>query len=185
MLLLLLTHFSHVRLFATLWTVARQAPLSMGFSRQEYWSGLPFPPLGDLPDSKIKPTSITFPALAGRFFTTSDTWKVPPSPYTHTHTHTHAHTHTLVHRRDLCICIDHLQVHRSLLEGHTNYWSLWLPLERGANKVGVGVRDSQDNCFSCFLLLSFFCYMHMLLKDMKVKRKSKINCRSLHQQGVG
>ena len=183
LLLHVLSHFSHVRLFATLWTVARQAPLSMGFSRQEYWSGLPFPPLGDLPDSKIKPTSITFPALAGRFFTTSDTWKVPPSPYTHTHTH--AHTHTLVHRRDLCICIDHLQVHRSLLEGHTNYWSLWLPLERGANKVGVGVRDSQDNCFSCFLLLSFFCYMHMLLKDMKVKRKSKINCRSLHQQGVG
>ena len=41
---------SHVQLFATPWTVAHQAPLSMGFSRQEYWSGLPFPPLGDLPD---------------------------------------------------------------------------------------------------------------------------------------
>ena len=58
---------SCVRLFATLWTVAYQAPPSMGFSRQEYWSGLPFPPPGDLPNSGIKPTS---PALAGKFFTT-------------------------------------------------------------------------------------------------------------------
>ena len=50
----------HHRLFATLWTVAHQAPLSMGFSRQEYWSGLPFPPPGDLPDPEIKPV---YPAL--------------------------------------------------------------------------------------------------------------------------
>ena len=46
---------SRVRLFATPWTVARQAPLSMGLSRQEYWNGLPFPPPGDLPDPGIKP----------------------------------------------------------------------------------------------------------------------------------
>ena len=58
---------SHVRLFATPWTVALQAPLSMRFSRQEYWSGLPFPASGDLPDPGIKPVSS---ALAGRFFTT-------------------------------------------------------------------------------------------------------------------
>ena len=51
---------SHVRLFVTLWTVAHQAPLSMGFSRQEYWSGLPFPSPGDLPNPGIKPR---FPAL--------------------------------------------------------------------------------------------------------------------------
>ena len=51
---------SCVRLFVTLWTVAYQAPLSMGFSRQQYWSGLPFPSLGDLPDLGIKPGS---PAL--------------------------------------------------------------------------------------------------------------------------
>ena len=51
---------SHVRLFAAPWTVAYQAPLSMGFSRQEYWSGLPFPSPGDLPDPGIKPGS---PAL--------------------------------------------------------------------------------------------------------------------------
>ena len=60
-----LRHFSCVRLFVTLWTVACQMPLSMGFSRQEYWSGLPQPPPGDLPDPEIEATS---PALVGRFF---------------------------------------------------------------------------------------------------------------------
>ena len=62
----------------TLWdpvTVAHQAPLSMGFSRQEYWSGLPCPPPGDLPDPGAEPTSLTSPALVGRFFTTSATWE--------------------------------------------------------------------------------------------------------------
>ena len=58
-------------LFATPWTVARQAPLSMGFSRQDYWSGLPCPPPGDLPNPGMEPTSLLSPALAGGFFTTS------------------------------------------------------------------------------------------------------------------
>ena len=66
---------SHVRLFATLWTVARQTPLSMWFSRQEYWSGLPCPPPGDPPNSGIEPASLVPPALASRFFTTSTTWE--------------------------------------------------------------------------------------------------------------
>ena len=61
---------SHVQFFATTWTVACQAPLSMEFSRQEYWSGLPFPTPGDLPDPGIEPTSLASPALAGGFFTT-------------------------------------------------------------------------------------------------------------------
>ena len=69
--------FSHVQLFATLWTVARQAPLSVGFSRQEYWSGLPCSLPGDLPDPGIEPTSLISLALAGGFFTTSATWKAP------------------------------------------------------------------------------------------------------------
>ena len=58
----MLSHFSRIRLFVTLWTVACQAPLSMGFSRQEYWSGLPFPSPGDLPDPGIKPRSPELPA---------------------------------------------------------------------------------------------------------------------------
>ena len=65
--------FSHVQLSVTPWTVTHQAPLSIEFSRQEYWNGLPFPPPGDLPDSGIKPASLVSLALAGRFFTT-----VPP-----------------------------------------------------------------------------------------------------------
>ena len=67
--------FSHARLFATPWRVTCQAPLSMGFPRQEYWSGLPFPSPGDLPNPGIEPTSLRSPALAGRFFTTSATWE--------------------------------------------------------------------------------------------------------------
>ena len=62
-------------LFATLWTVAYQAPLSIGFSRQEYWSGLPGPLPGDLPDWVIKPRSRMSSLLAGGFFTTSATWE--------------------------------------------------------------------------------------------------------------
>ena len=61
---------SRVQLFATTWTVAHQAPLSMGFSRQEYWSRLPLPVPGDLPNPGIKPAPLSTPALAGRFFTT-------------------------------------------------------------------------------------------------------------------
>ena len=56
--------FSLVGLFATPWTIARQAPLSMGLSRQEYWSGLPCPPLGDLPHPEIEPASLMFPTFA-------------------------------------------------------------------------------------------------------------------------
>ena len=76
---------SYVRVFATLWTVAYQAPLPMVFSRQEYWSGMTFQPPGDLPDPGIEPKSLTSPegslmgSLAGAsgFFTTSITWEVP------------------------------------------------------------------------------------------------------------
>ena len=64
---------SRVRLFATLWTVAHQAPLSMGFSRQEYWTGLPFPTPECLPDPGIETATFGSPALAGKFFTTSTT----------------------------------------------------------------------------------------------------------------
>ena len=59
--------------YATPWTVAHQAPLSMDFSQQEYWSGLPFPIPWDLLDSGIEPISLVSPALAGGFFTTSAT----------------------------------------------------------------------------------------------------------------
>ena len=72
-----LSCFSRVQLFATPWTVACQALLSMVFSRQVYWSGMSCPPPGYLPDPGIKPTSLMSLALAGRFFTTSATWEAP------------------------------------------------------------------------------------------------------------
>ena len=71
---------SCVRLFVTPWTVAHQAPLSMGFSRQECWNGLLFPPLGDLPNPGIEPMSPASSTLAGGFFTTESPRKphIPP-----------------------------------------------------------------------------------------------------------
>ena len=68
---------SQVQLFVTPWTVACQAPLSMGFPKQEYWNELPFPYSGDLPDPGVEPTS---PVLAGRFFTTELPGKPPMIP---------------------------------------------------------------------------------------------------------
>ena len=73
----MLSCFSHVWLFATLWTWAHQALLSMGVSRQEYWSGLPCLPPGDLSNWRIESMSLTSPTLAGGFFNTSATWEAP------------------------------------------------------------------------------------------------------------
>ena len=71
----MLSCFSQVQLFAIPWAIARQAPLSMGFSRQEYWSGSPCLPPEDLLDPGIKHVSPTSPALAGGFFATGGTWE--------------------------------------------------------------------------------------------------------------
>ena len=70
-----LSHFSRVQHFAALWAVALQAPLSVGFSRQEYWTGLPCPLPGDLSDPGIDPASLMYLALVGGFFTTSTSWE--------------------------------------------------------------------------------------------------------------
>ena len=70
-----LSHFSCVRLFATLWTTACQAPLSSGFSRQEYWSGLPCPAPWDLPHLGTETAFLMSPTLAIRFPTNSATWE--------------------------------------------------------------------------------------------------------------
>ena len=76
-----LSCFNPVQLLATLGTVALQTSLSMNFSRQEYWSGLPFPPLGTLPNSGVEPPSLESPALAPGFFTTSAPGKSSDSYY--------------------------------------------------------------------------------------------------------
>ena len=71
----ILSRFSHVQLSLTPWTVACQVTLSMGFSRKEYWSGLPSPLPGDLPNPGIEPMYLMSPTLTGEFFTTSATWE--------------------------------------------------------------------------------------------------------------
>ena len=77
----MLSHFSCVQVFATLWTVALQTPPSMGFSRQEYWSGVSFPSPGDLPEPGIEAASLPPPAVAGGFFTTSTVWEARHGPW--------------------------------------------------------------------------------------------------------
>ena len=75
MIVCVLSRFSRVQLFVTLSTAASQAPLSMGFSRQEHWSGLPSLPPGNLPNPGIEPASLMSAILAGRFLITSATWE--------------------------------------------------------------------------------------------------------------
>ena len=79
-----LSHFSRLQLFVTLWIVAHQAPLSVGFSRQECWSEVPFPPPRDLPPCPhphqgIKPASVVSAALAMKVFTTRAIWEALPN----------------------------------------------------------------------------------------------------------
>ena len=85
---------SRLRLFATPGTVAHQPPLSMGFPRQEYWSGLPLPSPGDLPGPGMKPKS---PALAGRFFLPSEPSRKPHIAYSTLQTFTYFVKHALSH----------------------------------------------------------------------------------------
>ena len=73
---------SVMSLFVTLWAIACQAPLSMGFSRQKDWNGLSCPSPEDLPNRGTKPMSLTSPELAGRFFTTIATWETNIEPFT-------------------------------------------------------------------------------------------------------
>ena len=95
----MLSHFSRVWLCDPMDCSLLQAPLSMGFSRQEYWSGLPCPPPGDHPDSGIEPRSLISPARAGGFFTTSTTRQAPwtfwaiPKPSRHFEYTTYTHRH--------------------------------------------------------------------------------------------
>ena len=76
----MLSRFKSIRFFVTPWTVDCHTPLSMGFSRQEYWSGLPCPPPGDLPNLGVEPVSLLSPAVAGGFSITSATWEALAVP---------------------------------------------------------------------------------------------------------
>ena len=87
------SHFSHLKLFVTLWTVACQAPLSMGFCRQEYWSGLPCPPPGNLPDPGIRLASQHLLHYRQILYLL----RHPGSPYTYVYIYIYTHTHIYIH----------------------------------------------------------------------------------------
>jgi len=74
--------FRHVQLFVTTWTATHHVHLPMRYSRQQFWSELPFPSPGDLPNPEIEPTPLISPAWAGRFFSTESPGKLPANPYT-------------------------------------------------------------------------------------------------------
>ena len=117
--------------FATPWITAHQALLSIGFSRQEYLSGLPFPSPGDLPNPGIEPVSLASPALAGRFFTTGTTWEaIYIYMYTYIYIHTYTHTHTTHTHTYICIS-KHILFGRAgifpyLVDEETEVWQGWL-----------------------------------------------------------
>ena len=130
------------------WIVAHQASLSIGFFRQEYWSGLPFPPPGDLPNPGIEFTSPVFPALAGGFFTT-----VPPGkpPYTCVcvcvHLYVHTHIHSPVH------CSHPRSVH-GILQARILKW-MAIPFPRESSWPRDQTHISQVSCtegrfFTCW-----------------------------------
>ena len=120
---------SCVWLFVTLWSVAQQAPLSIGFPREEYWRQLPFPPPGDLPNPGNLPNpgielmSPVSPALAGWFFTTES----PGKPiYLPTHTHTHTHSYTLTHTHSYTHTHTHTLTHSHIRLGGANMAGTWM-----------------------------------------------------------
>ena len=114
-----LSHFSCVWLCMTLLTVACQAPLSMGFSRQEYWSGLLCPPPGHLHYPGFKPASLASPALAGRFFTTSTTCKAWMCSHTDIFAYSLKHVLPLMHTQITHTSHSHIHTKKYY---HTPLW---------------------------------------------------------------
>ena len=116
----------------TLWTIARQAPLSMGFFRHEYWSGLPCPPPGNLPDPGIEPRSLMSPALSDRFFTTSATGEAPKT--------IHIHMYSSRYVNVICIC------------GYTHLFELSLLENNNYKKLCKELKGQRSSRLSSVLL---------------------------------
>ena len=137
--LYMLSHFS----CASPWTVAHQAPLSMGFSSQEYFSGLPCPPSGDLPNLGIEPESLTTPALAGRFFTTSVIWEAPIAQGTIPNTLQWLTWENKLKKKGYMYTYNHFVVHLELMQHCKSTYS---------NKSFIKIKI---NCFQSETILSF------------------------------
>ena len=177
----MLSRFSHVQLFAVLWTVACQAPLSMGSSRHEHWSGLPCPSLGDLPNPEMELISLVSPALADRFFTTSTTVETLRLPHNTAFprlgiypekTMIQKDTHTPAFIVSLFITSS---LGPGILIGHNPYWAhtlhvfihsfKLLPLLASTYYVGncgaIGLKKKKKKlCFGCLSSDLAFCISH-------------------------
>ena len=138
----------------TLWTVAHQAPLSLVFLRQEYWSGLPFPSPGDLPNSGIKSESFASSALQEILYH----WAIREAPFTYTHTHTHTHTHTQLYTDFNLRCTfihPHFLIHYLLV-----YSTLYLDLSSSDSNDVREVKRVHKQSFTYSLSLIFYKNMH-------------------------
>ena len=145
----MLGQFSHVQFFATLWTVANQSPPSIGFSRQEYWSGLPCTTIGDLHNPGMETTSLMSPALAGGFFTTSPTWEAQ-AIYVSPYQSFARNSGTYMSR----IWVADLQVAHSL--GFTKY--CWIGFLNACNQFTLSPTGQQSSHFLIILLTSTWYY---------------------------
>ena len=145
---------SHVSAFATLWTVVCQAPLSMGFSRQEYWSGLPFPTPGDLSNPGIKPTSPKDPALAGGLLTTEPPGK-PMVFYYSSSNELHHYSYLIsVHQQQKQY---NVLLKKNATIAHINENKFILPSKKGKQKSQQLLYSTVKDVSSSFLELKITC----------------------------
>ena len=170
-----LSCFSCVWLCTTLWTVARQGPLSMRFSRQKYWSGFPCPPPGDLPDPGIEPASLRSPALTGRFFTTLPL--VPPgNPLWDLHVHinienTHLRKRSVTDGQVFTIASLHFSHCRKI--SPFSHWSPWGAGMQWTSFPEAVMSEIRGEHFSgTFLSLLYSVLICFLKKTPKNKKNS-------------
>ena len=165
----MLSHFSHVQLFVTPWTVAHQAPLSMGFSRLEYWSGLPCLPPGYLPYSEIERRSLMSPVLAGKFFTTGTIWEAPDNSYVWYLLPTMMMVRELEVLLNIFIFSVHIYICRVLCQQRSVWSRLWF---FQWSCMDVRVRLSRN------LRLKMWCFWTMVLEKTL---ESPLDCKEIQQ----
>ena len=149
----MLCHFSHVWLFATLWTIGHQAPLSMGFSRQEYWGVLPCLPPGNLLNLGTEPASLMFYALAAGFFTSSATWEAPCWVYTY------LHTSTWTDHRYICV-LPIVNTHPNCFPPYPSRLSQSTCFGCPVSAMGLALVTCFTRCDVCVSMLSSQCPTH-------------------------
>ena len=144
----MLSHFSRVRLFATQWAIAHKASLSMGFPRQEYWSRLPCPPLGDRPDPRIEPASPKAPALQADSLQLSH-WGSPLFD---------------IHNNKLLNSNDHFQIYKDFSHILTHLILKATVCGKANTRISLfyGIVDSVDNFMEKLLYRQLSLYMHSL-----------------------